>query len=317
MTSQEIRQLFLDFFKEKKHTIVPSSSLLSDDPTVLLTTAGMQQFKPYYLGEKSPFGQRVASVQKCFRTSDIDSVGDESHLTFFEMLGNFSFGDYFKKEAIEYAYEFITQKLGLKIDFVSVFQEDDGSPKIWQKINPNLTIKKFGREDNFWGPTGNEGPCGPTTEIYVKNSEGKSIEIWNLVFNEYFKDPTGKFSKLKMPGVDTGMGLERLTMIVQNKPTIFETDLFEVLKKDKFGTPLLSEKLSERIKRIILDHSRGIAFLINDGLRPSNKESGYILRRLIRRVIVYEFLTGDPEANAERVLKAVIRNYPELQEKII
>jgi alanyl-tRNA synthetase len=304
MNSKEIKEKFLDFFKEKRHTEVPSSSLISDDPSVLFTTAGMQQFKPYYLGEKSPYGNKAVSIQKCFRTSDIDSVGDESHLTFFEMLGNFSFGDYFKKEAIKYAYEFITKELGLKIDFVSVFEgdpqnnipPDEESEKIWKEIAPEIEIKKLGKKDNFWGPTGVEGPCGPTTEIYIRG-----VEIWNLVFNEYYRDKNGKFTKLKTPGVDTGMGLERLAMVSQKVPTIFETDLFNL--------SLLSEEFSGRVKRIILDHSRAIAFLINDGLRPSNKEAGYILRRLMRRIIVY--------ANTELAIRAVIKNYPELKEGII
>jgi len=294
MTSKEIRNLFLEFFKEKRHNIVPSSPLISDDPSVLFTTAGMQQFKPYYLGEKSPYGNNVVSVQKCFRTSDIDAVGDESHLTFFEMLGNFSFGGYFKEKAIEYAYEFIIKKLGLKIDYVSVFggnpstssgqaiPPDEESEKIWKKIDSGIEIRKAGIKDNFWGPTGDEGPCGPTTEIYVNG-----IEIWNIVFNEYYKDKNGKFTKLKTPGVDTGMGLERLAMVVQNKPTIFETDLFAPLIKNLPG------RMSERIKRIFTDHLRGICFLISDGLTPSNKGAGYALRRLIRRIVVYEYLIMD------------------------
>ncbi|MFA5084025.1 MAG: alanine--tRNA ligase-related protein, partial [Candidatus Paceibacterota bacterium] len=258
---------------------------VSDDPSVLFTTAGMQQFKPYYLGEKSPYGNNVASVQKCFRTSDIDSVGDESHLTFFEMLGNFSFGGYFKEKAIEYAYEFITKKLGLKIAYVSVFEgdsengipADEESEKIWKKIAPETKIEKAGIKDNFWGPTGEEGPCGPTTEIYING-----IEIWNIVFNEYYKDKNGKFTKLETPGVDTGMGLERLAMVVQNKPTIFETDLFIELIPN--GLPTI---MDNKIKRMILDHGRGITFLISDGLKPSNKDQGYVLRRLIRRMMAH------------------------------
>jgi len=323
MTGKEIKELFLKFFEERGHKIVPSSSLLSDDPSVLFTTAGMQQFKPYYLGEKSPYGNNAASVQKCFRTSDIDSVGDESHLTFFEMLGNFSFGGYFKEEAIKYAYEFIAKKLKLKIDHVSIFEgdkengipTDEESEKIWKKIDASLVIKKSGKEDNFWGPTGEEGPCGPTTEIYVKNAGGKSIEIWNIVFNEYYKNKEGKFEKLKTPGVDTGMGLERLTMVVQNKPTIFETDLLSPLMN------LIPKDIQEqRIRRIITDHYRGITFLIADGLRPSNKEQGYVLRRLIRRVMMHEYLnTQRIYLSGEDMFKKIIDEnkdfYPSLDFK--
>ena len=280
MSAEKIRQLFLEFFKEKGHAIVPSSSLIPDDPSVLLTTAGMQQFKPYYTNEKSPYDDNVASVQKCFRTSDIDSVGDESHLTFFEMLGNFSFGGYFKEDAIKYAYEFITSKdwMNLKIDYVSIFggdkeiPEDKESEKVWKEIDANLEIRKAGKEDNFWGPTGDEGPCGPTTEIYVNG-----VEIWNIVFNEYYRNKEDKFKKLEKPGVDTGMGLERLAMVVQKVPTIFETDLFK---------PLI-EKIPYddiREKRILADHTRAVVYLIVDGVEPSNKGRGYILRRLLRRM---------------------------------
>jgi len=280
--------------------IVPSSSLVPSDPSVLLTSAGMQQFKSYYLNEKSPYGENVTSVQKCFRTSDLDSIGDESHLSFFEMLGNFSFGGYFKEEAIKYAHEFITKEMGLKIDYVSVFKDDsaDGisedrdSEKIWKSIDPSLKIVKAGKTDNFWGPTGSEGPCGPTTEIYVNN-----VEIWNLVFNEYYKDANGKYSLLKTPGVDTGMGLERLAMVSQGKNNVFDTDLFQPFN---FFTFL------GRDGRIIADHLRGSMFLIADGIKPSNKGAGYILRRLIRRIVVICKINSIPlESLISRVERAI------------
>ena len=210
MNSKEIRAKFLKFFEGRGHAIVPSSSLIPEnDPSVLFTTAGMQQFKPYYLGNPSPLGNNVVSVQKCVRTSDIDEVGDDTHLTFFEMLGNFSFAasveasseggaGYGKKEAIQYAHDFITKELGLTIDYVSVFKDDESgiledkeSRDIWQAIDKNLKIKSHKREDNFWGPTGDEGPCGPTTEIYVNG-----VEIWNIVFNEYYKEKDGKYRPL-------------------------------------------------------------------------------------------------------------------------
>jgi len=302
MRSEEIRKYFFEFFEKRGHKIIPSSSLIpEDDPSVLLTTAGMQQFKKYFTREKDPnidFGtQRVASIQKCFRTTDIDEIGDERHLTFFEMLGNFSFGPiinddpsdygtggYFKKSAIYWAYEFL-KSLGINIDFVSVFRGEDKIPfdeesyNIWKELDfSDEKIKKFGKEDNFWGPTGDEGPCGPTTEIYADN-----IEIWNLVFNEYYQDKNKKLEKLKYPGVDTGMGFERLMKVLQKTSTIFETDLFEPLR-----TYVLNEnpEINERDLRIILDHTRGSVFLIADGVRPSNLERGYILRRILRRLML-------------------------------
>lgn len=307
MSAEKIRQLFLEFFKKKGHTIVPSSSLIPEDPSVLLTTAGMQQFKPYYTNEKSPYGDDVVSVQKCFRTSDIDSVGDESHLTFFEMLGNFSFGGYFKKDAIKYAYEFITSKdwMNLKIDYVSVFggdkeiPEDKESENIWKEIDGNLEIRKTGKEDNFWGPTGDEGPCGPTTEIYVNG-----VEIWNIVFNEYYRNKEGKFIKLEKPGVDTGMGLERLAMVSQKKKNIFETDLFELFKRAPVGIGLILKS-----GRIFADHIRGAIFLIADGVRPSNKGAGYILGSLIQRIIYHsKKLTGENEGGGSALSASIIQS---------
>ncbi|MBI2034079.1 MAG: alanine--tRNA ligase [Candidatus Liptonbacteria bacterium] len=305
-------------------------SLIPDDPSVLLTTAGMQQFKPYFLGKADPikdFGSKnTASIQKSFRTSDIDLVGDESHLTFFEMLGNFSFGGYFKKEAIEYGYEFIVKELGLEIHYVTVFGgdrevgADEESVKIWQSLGVK-DIRKGSREDNFWGPTGSEGPCGPTTEIYVRG-----VEVWNLVFNEYYCHPGGKLEKLRTPGVDTGMGLERLVMVVQNMPTIFETDLFKPIFN--FLDQRLSKPRPEWSKRIIADHIRGIVFLIVDGVRPSNKDQGYILRRLMRRAMPHllEFQLWDPVVVGEKndhafkmrglelVADCVIREYSKIKD---
>ncbi len=303
MSSKEIRNKFLEFFKKKGHAIVKSSSLLPDDPSVLLTTAGMQQFKPYYVGKADAvrdFGSKNAtSVQKCFRTSDIEEVGDNTHLTFFEMLGNFSFGGYLKKEAIRYAYEFVIEELGIERDriYVTVFAGDPTTPedkesyKIWhEEIGlPKEQIRRSGRADNWWGPTGNEGPCGPTTEIYVAKSPedakaGIGVEIWNVVFNEYFKDKDGNFNKLAVPGVDTGMGLERLVTMMQGVDNVFETDLFASIIKQIHE---VSHDLEPSVIRILADHLRASIFLIADGVRPSNKEAGYILRRLLRRVLAY------------------------------
>ncbi len=294
MDSSDLRQKFLDFFKSKGHVIIPSSSLVPEnDPSVLLTTAGMQQFKPYYTSAADPLkdnhlslgkplgSKSVATVQKSFRTSDIDEVGDNTHLTFFEMLGNFSFGGYGKKEAIEYAYEFITGTLGLTIDYVSVFAGEGNVPtdleseNIWKSIDGKLKIVRSGRADNFWGPTGDQGPCGPTTEIYVNG-----VEIWNIVFNEFYQNADKSLTKLDRLGIDTGMGLERLAAVVQNVPTVFDTDLLKFLIDEQ------AEMIPEESKRIIADHARAIVFLISDGVVPSNKEAGYILRRILRRFIV-------------------------------
>lgn len=344
MESKEIRKKFLKFFSSKggpaeggEHKIVPSSSLIPDDPSVLLTTAGMQQFKPYYVGKADAlrdFGSKNAcSAQKCFRTSDIESVGDETHLTFFEMLGNFSFGGYFKKEAIHYAYEFVVDVLGISSDkiFVSVFAgdkevpEDKESFKIWHnEIGiPKIRIRKCGRADNFWGPTGSEGPCGPTTEIYVAKSvsdaeAGKGVEIWNVVFNEFYKKADGLLEKLATPGVDTGMGLERLAVTLQGADNVFETDLFLPLISAIRET---SHGLDEKVARVLADHLRAIVFLVADGVRPSNKEAGYVLRRLIRRVMVYS-IQNDIHADlfnlaVDMVPEIFVGQYPEIENKQI
>ncbi len=328
MTSQDIRKKFLGYFKEQGHAVVPSSSLLPDDPSVLLTSAGMQQFKKYYTGEadaQRDFGSlNTVSIQKSFRTSDIDEVGDESHLTFFEMLGNFSFGGYFKKESIPLAHEFITNVMGLPISYVTIFKGSDTVPKdeesreIWQSLGVT-DIREEGMEDVFWGPTGTEGPCGPTTEIYCRNAKGQDIEVWNIVFNQFFCDGsreqliagTAHLNPLPTPGIDTGMGFERLAMISQNTETIYETDLFSDI------IAMLPETMDERSKRIMADHARGVCFLISDGVRPSNKERGYILRRLMRRIIVMEHMAGEQRINLVKDLIPVIvgqyhHTYPEL-----
>lgn len=336
MTSTEIRQKFLNFFRERGHVVVPSSPLIPDDPSVLLTTAGMQQFKLYYTGDADPMGtvhptlgkplgsKNAVSAQKSFRTSDIDEVGDASHLTFFEMLGNFSFGGYFKKEAIVYAFDFITKEMQLPISYVTIFggsdpsdagvPKDEESRKIWNSLGVK-DVREEGIEDVFWGPTGSAGPCGPTTEIYCKNKAGEDVEIWNIVFNEFFFPGSReellagisgkKLEKLPAPGVDTGMGLERLAMVAQKKSNIFETDLFRPLME------FLPKELPERIKRIFVDHARGSTFLLADGVRPSNKEAGYVLRRLLRRVFVYTDLHKLRPDTVEELMKIVITNYAE------
>ncbi len=308
MDSRTLRKKFVDFFAARGHSVVPSSSLIPDDPSVLLTTAGMQQFKKYYTGEADPardFGSlNTVSIQKSFRTSDIDEVGDESHLTFFEMLGNFSFGGYFKEDAIGYAYDFF-KEIGLPIEYATIFGGDEKIPKdneseaIWKKLGIT-DIRPRGREDNFWGPTGTEGPCGPTTEIYVKGTE-----IWNIVFNEYYCRSDKTLIPLSHKGVDTGMGLERLAMVVQGKANIFETDLFDFMMK------IFPAALPVRTKRIVADHIRAIAFLISDGVRPSNKDRGYILRRLMRRALVYEYLNHMPQEVLIKMFETTVQEYGE------
>lgn len=305
MTSGEVREKFLKFFEEKGHKIVTSSSLVPvGDDSVLFTTAGMQQFKPYYTGAKdamADFGAlNTTSSQKCVRTGDIDEVGDDTHLTFFEMLGNFSFGGYWKKEAITYAHEFITKEMGLTIDYVSVFKDDESgipadeeSRQIWLSIDPSLIVKDHKKEDNFWGPTGEEGPCGPTTEIYING-----VEIWNIVFNEYYKSKDGKFNPLPTKGIDTGMGLERLLVQVQNKNNVYETDLFngEISKEE----------------RIVTDHIKASLFMISDGVLPSNSSRGYILRRLIRRAVRFSKV---PLENIISKIKGTYEGFYDLNDK--
>lgn len=301
----KVREDFLDFFKNRGHAVVKPFSLIPDDPSVLLTTAGMQQFKRYYTGELSAqkdFGSsRTVSIQKCFRTSDIESVGDDTHLTFFEMFGNFSFGPvesddpkdvkgkggYFKKAAIVWAYEFLANILGIDPERIhaSVFKGDKEIPKdresyaiLYKEVGlPEEKIKEGDRSENFWGPTGNEGPCGPTVEFYVDN-----IEVWNIVLNEFYKDKNSQFNKVENPGIDTGMGYERLLATLEGTKSVFETSAFvPIVSKVRELAP----KLSERDTRLLSDHIRASVFLIADGVVPSNKEAGYVLRRLLRRII--------------------------------
>lgn len=297
---------------------MPSSSLLpKDDPSVLLTTAGMQQFKPYFIGQKDPlqtFGSpNVISIQKCFRTADIDEVGDDSHLTFFEMLGHFSFGGYFKQEALTYAWEFLTSPQWLGIDKTKIHATyyngdragtipDDEAKEILSGLDGLTNIIAMGAEDNFWGPTGNEGPCGPTVEFHVNG-----VEIWNEVFNQYYSNPDGSLSPLKIPGVDMGGGLERILVAVNQLQNIFQTDLF---------TPIM-ERLShlpEHSQRIVADHIRGTVFLLADHVLPSNKEEGYILRRIFRRLLLHIRNSGVTlEDLIDLIIELFQASYPDLR----
>lgn len=309
MTAQELREKFLKFFEGKGHKIIPSSSLISkDDQSVLFTTAGMQQLKPYFAGTKNPqddFGNKnLVSVQKCFRTSDIDSIGDESHLTFFEMLGNFSIGGYGKKEAIEYAWELMTSEkwYGLPKDkfFATVFAgdkeipADEDSEKFWKETTPGIEVKKFDRGGNFWPNPVWTGTCGPSAELHYKMDDGSSVEVWNLVFTQYFHNEDGSFKDLGEINIDTGMGLERLAMVSQKKISVFDTDLFESILKiiEDYSDKKYSDEQNRSHMRVVADHLKAASFLIVDGVRPSNKEQGYILRRLLRRAAIKMYELG-------------------------
>ncbi len=338
MTSDELREAFLRFFEEKQHKIIPSSSLVPhDDPTMLLTTAGMVQIKHYFLGLAVPPSSRLASCQKCFRTTDIDSVGDGKHLTFFEMLGNFSVGDYFKQEAISWGWEFVTQRLKLPPDqlWVTIYLDDDEAFNCWQGIGfPEERIVRLGEEDNFWGPAGDSGPCGPCSEIHYDFGDevgcgrpecgpacdcGRFSEIWNLVFTQYNQDRDGKRTPLPSPNIDTGMGLERTTAAIEGAPSVYNTDLFRPLR-DKICESAVMEygkdNVADHAVRIVAEHSRGIAFLIAAGVLPSNERRGYVLRRILRRACFFGRKLGIDKPFLNEVAEAVIARmghiYPEL-----
>jgi alanyl-tRNA synthetase len=306
MTSNQIRDKFLKFFESKGHAVIPSASLVPEnDNSVLFTTAGMQPLVPYLLGQKHPKGSRLASSQKCLRTGDIDDIGDNRHLTFFEMLGNWSLGDYFKEESISWSFEFLTSKdKGLGLDasrlYVTCFEGDESAPRdeesknIWMKVGiPENRIYFLGKEDNWWGP-GENGPCGPDTEIFYDvtgafgdlshedflraQKEEKVIEIWNNVFMEYESKDGKVVGKLSQKNVDTGMGLERITAVLNGKDNVYDTDSFEYIFNLLPGG-------EEKSKRVIADHMRASCFLISDGVLPGNTDKSYILRRLLRGAI--------------------------------
>ncbi|MGD9116155.1 MAG: alanine--tRNA ligase [Dehalococcoidia bacterium] len=341
MTSDQVRQAFLDFFKEKEHKIIPSSSLIpKGDPTLLLTTAGMVQFKPYFLGEARPPAPRMASCQKCFRTTDIESVGDSTHLTFFEMLGNFSVGDYFKKEAIAWGWEFVTKWLKLPEDrlWITIYLDDDESFDYWVKTGvPAERILRFGEKDNFWGPAGDSGPCGPCSEIHYDFGEevgcgrpdckpncdcGRFSEIWNLVFTQYNQDKEGKRTPLPRPNIDTGMGLERVTAAVNHQHTVYETDFFVPLLEriaELSGKKYGDDKHHDHAIRVVAEHGRGIAFLISDGVIPDNEGRGYVLRRLLRRASLFGRRLGLDKPFIDEMTEVTIslmgHIYPELKQR--
>jgi len=313
MTSAEIRSRFLEFFKKRGHVILPSASLVPEnDPSVLFNTAGMQPLVPYLMGQKHPAGSRLASCQKCVRTGDLEDIGDNRHFSFFEMLGNWSLGDYFKEDAIRWSYEFLTSKEeGLGLDpsrlYVTVFEGDDNAPRdtetpeIWKSLGiPESRIYFLGSDDNWWSP-GDNGPCGPDSEMFYDMTPAgvgelskdefiaavqreDLIEIWNDVFMEYEKRDGKVVGKLSQQNVDTGAGLERLTAVIQGKFTAYDTDIFVPIM-DYIRTHV-SSNYNERSARIIADHIRTAVFMIADGVTPSSKDQGYILRRLIRRALV-------------------------------
>ncbi len=303
MKAIEIRRKYLDYFKRHGHAVIPSAPLIPEnDPSVLFTTAGMQPLVPYLLGEKHPEGKRLTDYQKCVRTNDIDEVGDNRHLTFFEMLGNWSLGDYFKDESIAMSFEFLTKELGIPVEKLSVtcFAGDEDCPRddvaanAWKKAGISEDhIYYYGKDDNWW-IAGEEGPCGPDTEMFYDTGKpacgpdcqpscdcGKYVEIWNNVFMEYFKDKNG-YRKLEQKNVDTGLGLERMTMLLQGKETPFDTELFSPVM-DKLKELQKVDNIESR--RIIAEHLRSSMMIIADGGRPSNLDRGYVLRRLIRRMI--------------------------------
>lgn len=337
MKAIEIRNKFLEFFKKHNHTIIPSAPLIPEnDPSVLFTTAGMQPLVPYLLGEKHPGGKRIADYQKCVRTVDIDSVGDNRHLTYFEMLGNWSLGDYFKKEAIAMSYKFLTEELGIDPEKLSVtcFAGDADAPKdieafeAWKNAGiPEERIYFYGKEDNWW-IAGEEGPCGPDTEMFLDTGKpacsencqpscncGKYVEIWNNVFMEYYKSKDG-IKKLEQKNVDTGLGLERMAMLLQKVETPFDTELFKPVMEELEKL----EKIDDiKSRRIVAEHLRSSVMIIADGGRPSNIDRGYVLRRLIRRMTRHMSKLQIDLENISDLIDLTINNlnemYPELQTK--
>ena len=315
LKSYELRKQYIEFFKERGHAVIPSSSLIPEnDPTVLFTTAGMHPLVPYLLGEKHPEGRRLTDVQKCVRTGDIDEVGDATHCTFFEMLGNWSLGDYFKKESITFSFDFLTKVLGIDVDKISVtvFKGDEDAPRdeesadIWNSLGiPRDHIFYLDKKHNWWGPAGITGPCGPDTEIFMdtgkpKCSEhcdpscdcGKYVEIWNNVFMQYNKTKEGTFEPLKQKNVDTGMGLERTVCMLAGVGSVYETDFFSdviAMLEEMSGHSYKESESVTKAMRIISDHIRTATFIMGDerGVTPSNVDQGYVLRRLIRRAVRY------------------------------
>jgi alanyl-tRNA synthetase len=338
-TSGEVRQYFIDFFAERDHYNVPSSSLVPfDDPTVLLTTAGMQQMIPYMVGRQEPAHRRLTSVQKCFRTTDIDEVGNPRNLTFFEMLGNFSIGDYFKAEIIPWAWEFVTDWLQFPAErvYVTIHPTDDEARELWLKTGvPRARISYL--EDNWWGPPGVEGPCGPDSELYYDRGErfgcglpdcapgcdcDRYLEFWNLVFMQFYQDRDGTRTPLKQKNIDTGMGLERVTAIKQDVDSVYDTDTFKPVLDavaELAGTHFGANQESDYALRVVADHSRGMTFLISDGVLPGAEGRGYVLRRILRRAVRYGRRLGIQRPFLTDIASVVVdqmkARYPELESR--
>ena len=339
-SGHEIRGAFLSFFQQKQHLIVPSASLVPQgDPTLLLTSAGMVPMKPFFMGEAIPPSPRMASAQKCFRSTDIEKVGDEQTLTFFEMLGNFSIGDYFKRGAVEFAWEFVTGWLGMPPDriWVTVYPDDREAVDIWREVAGLPEGRIVPQQDNWWGPAGETGPTGPDSELYYDRGEtrgcgregcgpgcecGRYLEFWNLVFTQYHKDETGAFVPLPQKHVDTGLGLERVAMLMQGGSSVYDTDLLrpvvrraEELARAKHGR----SPRTDRSLRILADHSRAVTFLLADGVSPSNAGRGYVLRRVLRRAIRHGRLLGVERPFMGELSRVVVdimtAAYPELRSR--
>jgi len=344
MNSDQVRSTFLEFFQARGHHLMPSSSLVPlNDPTVLLTPAGMHQMQPFFMGKAKPPAKRLTSCQKCFRTTDIESVGDERHLTFFEMLGNFSIGDYFKEGAIEFAWELLRKGYGLPEErlYVTCHPTDDEAPALWRKIGvPQERI--FTDETNWWAIKGSAGPCGPDSEIHFDRGADKGcrrpecapgcdcdrfLEIWNLVFTQFLQNENNEVvAELQQKNIDTGAGLERICLVLQDKPTVYETDLFwPILEKvqqltgrpyDPHPSPLPEGEGTVRSMRVLADHGRSMTFLVGDGLEPGNEGRGYILRRIIRRAVRHGRLLGLERPFLTELATAVIERmanaYPNL-----
>ena len=353
LTADELRDEYLKFFESKGHKIIPGASVIPEnDPTVLFTTAGMHPLVPYLMGAmEHPAGTRLTDVQKCVRTGDIDEVGDAAHLTFFEMLGNWSLNDYFKKEAISWSFEFLTQHLGFKPEQlnVTVFKGEEGIPAdeeavaIWKSLGiPDERIFRLPREDNWWGPAGTTGPCGPDTEMFIDTGKekcgpacrpgchcGKYIEIWNDVFMQYNKNEEGKFVPLGRHNVDTGMGVERTICMMSGAPTVYDTEIFAPIMKaidalsSAESVQALSAEDALKARRIIADHMRTATFILCDpkgGVKPGNVGANYVLRRLIRRAVRYARMLGIAPGFTVKLAEVICEKYnhvyPELKENL-
>ena len=343
LTSKELREFYLKFFESHNHTIIPSSSVIPEnDPTVLFTTAGMHPLVPYLLGEHHPAGKRLCDVQKCIRTSDIDEVGDNSHLTFFEMLGNWSLGDYFKDEAIRMSYEFLTSKDYLNIPkeklYFTCFAGDETAPRdeesynIWKSLGVSEDhLFYLPKENNFWILGSGIGPCGPDTEMFYDTGKpkcsdtcnpacdcGKYLEIWNDVFMEYYRDESGNLTKLKQQNVDTGMGLERTITVLNGLESVYDSDVFQNLKEKIEELSGKSYEENKKSFRIIMDHVRTSTFILGDdhGITPSNVGAGYVLRRLIRRAIRHLRKLGLMEDALVKLAEVVINDYSDVYKEL-